>query len=116
MHVKRSYRFASGQEVTPSSWRDRALCRPDRDGSVWTGADPLFFPEGRHDSQRVIAAVKAAKAVCAGCPVLPECRAYALANPWLTAYGVWGGLSEAERTDPAAASFPAAQIRPGAAA
>ena len=37
----------------------------------------------------------AAKAICAGCPVLMECREQALAirEP----YGVWGGLSEDER-------------------
>lgn len=37
-----------------------------------------------------------AKAICASCPVVDPCRAHALAvrEP----YGVWGGLSEAERT------------------
>ena len=37
----------------------------------------------------------AAKAVCASCPVLAQCRAHALEvrEP----YGVWGGLTEDER-------------------
>lgn len=59
-------------------------------------ADPtLFFhPDGergpaRHERDA------AALAVCAGCPVMPACRAHALAvrEP----YGVWGGLSETDR-------------------
>jgi len=37
----------------------------------------------------------AAKAICAQCPVIDPCRAHALQvrEP----YGVWGGLTEAER-------------------
>ncbi len=36
-----------------------------------------------------------AKAVCQVCPVVVECRAYALQirEP----YGIWGGLTESER-------------------
>ncbi|WP_424556268.1 WhiB family transcriptional regulator [Streptacidiphilus pinicola] len=37
----------------------------------------------------------AAKRVCAGCPVLDECRTYALEAR--EPYGVWGGMSEDER-------------------
>jgi WhiB family redox-sensing transcriptional regulator len=36
-----------------------------------------------------------AKAICARCPVRPDCLAYALDTG--EAYGVWGGLSEDER-------------------
>jgi WhiB family redox-sensing transcriptional regulator len=36
-----------------------------------------------------------AKRVCGGCPVREACRGYALENE--EEYGVWGGLSEAER-------------------
>ncbi|GAA0207396.1 WhiB family transcriptional regulator [Saccharothrix mutabilis subsp. mutabilis] len=35
-----------------------------------------------------------AKAVCARCPVVAECRAHALAVE--ETYGVWGGLGESE--------------------
>lgn len=64
-------------------WRHRAAC---------VHADPdTFVPD--QDYARV--AVPAAKAICARCPVVDECLAEALADPWLV--GVWGGLSQAER-------------------
>jgi WhiB family transcriptional regulator, redox-sensing transcriptional regulator len=103
MHANRRYRFASAREVSSPSWRDRASCRPNPDGSVWEAADGLFFPDGRSDSEWVARQTEAAKAVCAACPVLAECREYALANPSLTGSGVWGGLTETERQDLAAA-------------
>ncbi|SCD58072.1 WhiB family transcriptional regulator, redox-sensing transcriptional regulator, partial [Streptomyces sp. SolWspMP-sol7th] len=37
----------------------------------------------------------AAKRVCADCPVRVECREHALVQP--EPYGVWGGLTAAER-------------------
>ena len=62
-------------------WSERAAC---------LNLDPeLWFPE-RGESNR------AAKRVCAACPVRDECLEYALdaREP----YGVWGGLSEQERS------------------
>lgn len=41
------------------------------------------------------AGVTEAQAVCAGCPVIDECREYALENRIV--HGVWGGLSERAR-------------------
>ncbi len=40
-------------------------------------------------------AAKEAKRICRACPIIAECRAYALRNaePW----GVWGGMTLAER-------------------
>ena len=38
---------------------------------------------------------EAAKALCARCPVIEQCREHALAVQ--EPYGVWGGLSESER-------------------
>ena len=35
-----------------------------------------------------------AKAICAACPVLDECKAYIDANPQP---GIWGGTTERER-------------------
>src|SRR3954452_22170389 len=60
------------------------------------GADTeLFFhPEGERGPRRSRREA-AAKTICAGCPVLRECRAAALAAR--EPYGVWGGLSEHER-------------------
>ncbi len=66
--------------ATRPAWHKHGACR---------GSDPnLFFPE-RGES------VKEAKAVCARCPVRPECLEYALANQ--EKFGIWGGLSERER-------------------
>jgi len=69
------------------SWLQSAAC---------TDADPdLFFPVstvGR--SRRQIAG---AQAVCRRCPVLESCRTWALANPQLAEFGVWGGMTERER-------------------
>lgn len=80
-------RFLPGPMAERWDWQLRGACR---------GADPaLFFhPEGERGPSR-LAREPAAKATCARCPVLQQCRAHAIAcrEP----YGVWGGLSEAER-------------------
>jgi len=70
-------------------WQLQGSCR---------GADAeLFFhPWGERDPSRTRREV-AAKAVCAVCPVLRQCRAYALETR--EPYGVWGGLSEHDRED-----------------
>lgn len=69
-------------------WQLHGACR---------GADTLLFfhPDGERGSARRRRQV-AAKAVCARCPVLDECRRHALQvhEP----YGVWGGMSEEERS------------------
>ena len=66
-------------ERADQSWRRQAACR---------GVDTaLFFNERGENAGE-------AKAVCAGCPVVEQCREYAL-----TAYvnqGVWGGLTNTE--------------------
>lgn len=56
--------------------------------------DPeLFFPVS--DTTPVAAQqIEQAKAVCAGCPVLADCRAYALAHG---PQGIWGGTTDQER-------------------
>lgn len=65
-----------------------------------TTAPDLFFPgPGRPDLER------AAKAICATCPVATQCLEYALAyeagrggiNTSYAAQGVWGGLNPGER-------------------
>jgi WhiB family redox-sensing transcriptional regulator len=66
-------------------WRFRAACRE---------VDPeLFFPPGPAGPGQ--AQLVAAKAVCARCPVLLQCRTWAFVERERT--GVWGGLSEDER-------------------
>jgi len=68
-------------------WQLHSACRH---------ADPdLFFhPDGERGPARANRD-RAAKLVCASCPVLASCRAHALQvrEP----YGVWGGLSEDDR-------------------
>lgn len=66
-------------------WRQMAACRDE---------DPeLFFPVG--SSGPAAALEKAAKAVCAGCPVKADCLSYALGTG--LDHGVFGGLTENER-------------------
>jgi WhiB family redox-sensing transcriptional regulator len=66
--------------LSPAAWMVDAAC---------ADADPdLFFPtRGR--------APAAAKALCAACPVRPECLDYAVSNG--IEWGVWGGTSQGER-------------------
>jgi WhiB family redox-sensing transcriptional regulator len=70
-------------------WQMLSACR---------GAEPtLFFhPEGERGQARA-RRERAAKQICATCPVIAECRAHALTvrEP----YGVWGGLGEGERAE-----------------
>jgi WhiB family transcriptional regulator, redox-sensing transcriptional regulator len=68
-------------EYRVGSWIEDAAC---------AGEDPdMFFP--KRD-----APARAAKAVCAGCPVREACRDYAVRAPIMLA-GVWGGTTERER-------------------
>lgn len=61
-------------------WQDDALCRE---------VDPeLFFPELSHPTTE-------AKRVCALCPVVDDCLAYALEAD--EPFGVWGGWSPRQR-------------------
>jgi WhiB family transcriptional regulator, redox-sensing transcriptional regulator len=69
-----------------ADWRDSAACR-DEDAE-------LFFPVGATPAAN--AQTRHAKVICSGCPVLQACGAWALATR--QAFGVWGGMSERERT------------------
>ena len=52
----------------------------------------LFFPErGQLPTD--------AKRVCRGCPLLIQCRRWALDQPVAELHGVWGGLTQHERID-----------------
>jgi WhiB family redox-sensing transcriptional regulator len=64
-------------------------------GACRSADETIFFhPEGERGPARRNRDA-AAKAVCAACPVLRDCREHALAvrEP----YGVWGGMSEDDR-------------------
>ena len=67
------------------NWRFEAACRE---------ADPeLFFPIGT--SGPALLQVQDAKALCGRCPVVEQCRQWAL--DFGEDAGVWGALSEDER-------------------
>lgn len=68
-------------------WQDHGACR---------SADPLLFfhPQNERGSAR-LRRDRAAKLICAGCPVRMECADYAVRAR--EPYGVWGGLSEEDR-------------------
>ncbi|MER5863904.1 WhiB family transcriptional regulator [Kitasatospora sp. NPDC002040] len=70
-----------------SPWHTGAACRRDEAG--------LFFAPSKEPTAARLSREEHAKQVCAGCPVLLECREHALAQP--EPYGVWGGLTAAER-------------------
>lgn len=65
------------------------------------GAQDIFFPEGKlYIAGKALGPsskerTRAARAVCAHCPVLRECHAYAEA--FKIEYGVWGGRPHSTR-------------------
>lgn len=63
-------------------WRERGAC-------TLPGVNPEWFYPDKTGSYRQ------ARKVCAGCPVLEQCRAWALATR--EPHGMWGGLSEHQR-------------------
>ncbi|MFF7452602.1 WhiB family transcriptional regulator [Kitasatospora sp. NPDC008115] len=68
-------------------WHTAAACRRDEVG--------LFFAPSKEPTAARLSREEQAKQVCARCPVLLDCREHALAQP--EPYGVWGGLTAAER-------------------
>ena len=70
-------------------WQLLAECR-GMDSEIF------FHPEGQRGDARQ-RREEQAKAICATCPVLQQCREHALKvrEP----YGVWGGLTEDERDE-----------------
>lgn len=85
-----------GITVDRSYSRNAGLCaRP--------GEDPnLMFPAAKHDPQ-----VRAALALCSGCPVRSACWLEGQDEP----HGIWGGETEWERRDRRAAQKDA-QVSP----
>lgn len=70
-------------------WQLHAACR-DTDPKVF------FHPENERGPARA-AREEAALAICATCPVMAECRDFALRTR--ETYGVWGGLTENDREE-----------------
>ncbi|MFJ6794621.1 WhiB family transcriptional regulator [Streptomyces sp. NPDC091268] len=78
-------RLPDRQEDGP--WHAEAVCRRDEAG--------LFFAPSKEPTAARLSREEAAKRVCARCPVMVACREHALLQP--EPYGVWGGLTAAER-------------------
>lgn len=68
-------------------WQHHAAC---------TGKTPLFFPQ-RGENGGDLGAVAQAKAICASCPVLVQCRTYAVNELSSNEPGIWGGMTRDER-------------------
>lgn len=69
------------EQTTSYEWQTESACR---------GVDPeLFFPATEDEAAP-------AKAICATCPVRMACLAFALERN--EKFGVWGGMTEKERT------------------
>lgn len=56
----------------------------------------FFSPDAERGRARA-GREESAKAVCSACPVIEKCREHALQAQ--EPYGVWGGLTERERTE-----------------
>lgn len=68
-------------------WQHSGACR-DLPTEVFFNPDGIRGPNrNKHEN--------AAKAVCASCPVIEQCRDHALTAQ--EPYGIWGGLTEDER-------------------
>ncbi|MBC3185978.1 WhiB family transcriptional regulator [Corynebacterium sp. zg-331] len=74
--------------LNPWEWQRHGACRG-------TSAEVFYHPDGERGRAHALRERKA-KAICRSCPVLESCREHALrtAEP----YGIWGGMSESERT------------------
>jgi WhiB family redox-sensing transcriptional regulator len=75
------------ESTVPSlgSWCDSGLCK---------GMSKIFYASIYERPSQKKRREYRAKMICARCPVIEQCQAYARANP---EYGVWGGETEEER-------------------
>jgi WhiB family redox-sensing transcriptional regulator len=75
--------------LDPATWREQAACVGDM--------AEAFYPPLRPEKRSIKAArEERAKAVCAACPVRVQCLKQAVASG--ERYGIWGGLTDTERS------------------
>jgi WhiB family redox-sensing transcriptional regulator len=74
-------------------WEARGACR-DTPIELWFGSDVSVSP-GQRRPYRTPEQTRQAKEICASCPVLDECQAWALRSK--IPFGVLGGWTERER-------------------
>ncbi|MFI7468198.1 WhiB family transcriptional regulator [Nonomuraea sp. NPDC049646] len=88
--VERDFALARKHNIRPTRqtarWESRAACK---------NVDPDTFFLAWYHTHRPD--VQAAKAICASCPVLDQCRDYALIHPRWTSDGIWAGMTPSER-------------------
>lgn len=72
--------YRAVEPLTPDDWMQDALC-------AQTDPDAYFPIKGGSN--------RAAKAICARCPVIQECREYSLRTRQRS--GIWGGMGPKER-------------------
>ena len=58
----------------------------------------IFFPEDIPEPAAADLAIEVAKAMCGECPIMRECRDYAMQAQ--KEYGIWGSITAAERLQP----------------
>jgi hypothetical protein len=80
--------------ITPTPYfvpADSAVPYPAMTGDEPCRQDPeTWFPEQGQNGT-------VAQALCHTCPVLAQCRRWALANPQLASDGIWGGMTRSQR-------------------
>ena len=72
---------------THKRWMDSAACR---------GRTTIFFPPHAERPQARVRREAKARSICASCPALLECRAFARDRQ---EQGFWGGESQEERAE-----------------
>lgn len=77
-----------GASFASWAWQEDGLCR-ERDEHLFVGPDREGAAARRRRERR-------ATVVCRACPILLRCRTHALSVP--EPHGVWGGLTEQERS------------------
>lgn len=80
-----------------TDWRDEAACRDVPEGMTRAQWVKVFVRNKLPEPRTYTQSYARARAVCERCPVLDDCREYALSEGEL--YGMWGGLSPNERKD-----------------
>ncbi len=68
-------------------WMDEAAC---------AHVDPIIFFPG--PGKKGVAYTKEAKQICRRCPVVNDCITYAMSFAPRSLTGIWGGMTERERT------------------
>ncbi len=62
-------------------------------------AHPEWFSHEKTGTRAAEKEIAKAKRACSGCPIVTDCRKWALANPQLTPVGVWAATTARQRTE-----------------